>query len=114
MVRKKYYRINGLNTLNLAIYADKGTNIIDVSRNIQDEVEKLQKNLRSGYFIKKTSDASEFLITELSKIQKRAFFSLLILLVLTILVYRHYKYLFVLFASILVNLIVAIKTNRYL
>lgn len=109
----EYLRINGLNTLNLAIYADDGTNIIDVSSNIQQVMQGVESNLRSGYFLKKTQDASEYLIAELTKIQKRALFSVLILLVLTILIYRHYRYLLVLFASILVNLFVAVIFYRW-
>ena len=105
---KQYFRINGLNTLNLAIYADDGINTIDVSEKIKTVMQSVQGNLRAGYLLTKTQDASEYLISELSKIQKRALFSALILLLLSILIYRHYRYLFVLFASILVNLFVAV------
>jgi multidrug efflux pump subunit AcrB len=107
-IAEEYFRINGLNTLNLAIYADDGTNIIEVSKKIKTLMQNVESNLRAGYFLKKTQDASEYLSSELSKIQKRALFSALILLVLSILIYRQYRYLFVLFASILVNLFVAV------
>lgn len=103
-----YYRINGLNTLNFAIYPRKGVNTIHLSDQVKKEVKELQKEISKGYYIKLTKDSSQFLITELNKIQKRALFSLVILLVLAIIIYRNFKYLFVLFASIFVNLIIAI------
>jgi multidrug efflux pump subunit AcrB len=104
----EYYRVNGLNTLNLVVYADANTNIIKLSQDMTQKIVQVQKSLRSGYFIKKTSDSSDYLVKELTKIQKRALFSMLILLLLSILIYRHYKYLFVLFASIVITLIVAV------
>ena len=103
-----YYRINGLNTLNFAVYPRKGVNTIRLSEQVKQHIEELKGEISKGYFIKLTKDSSEFLLTELNKIKKRAVFSFLILLVLTIIVYRNFKYLFVLFASILVNLIIAI------
>jgi multidrug efflux pump subunit AcrB len=109
---RDYFRINGLNTLNLAIYADDGTNIIQVSKNVQNVMQKVEANVRSGYFLTKIQDASEYLITELTKIEKRALFSVLILLVLSILIYRQYRYLLVLFSSIVVNLFIAVIFYR--
>ncbi|WKD85232.1 Multidrug export protein AcrF [Polaribacter huanghezhanensis] len=103
-----YYRINGLNTLNFAIYPSKGVNTIRLSKQVKQNIEELQKEISKGYYIKLTKDSSEFLVTELNKIKKRAFLSLLVLLILTIIVYRNFKYLFVLFTSILVNLLIAI------
>lgn len=103
-----YYRINGLNTLNFAIYPRKGINTIRLSKQVKQHIEELKKEISKGYYIKLTKDSSEFLVTELNKIKKRALLSILVLLVLTILVYRNFKYLFVLFTSILVNLLIAI------
>ncbi|MFY0631712.1 MAG: efflux RND transporter permease subunit [Flavobacteriaceae bacterium] len=105
---KSYYRVNGLNTLNIAIYPRKGVNTINLSQKVKRHVAELEQNISKGYYIKLTKDNSTFLIKELDKIKRRALLSILVLLVLTIFVYRNFKYLFVLFASILVNLLIAI------
>lgn len=105
---RAYYRINGLNTLNLAIYPRKGVNTIDLTKTVKKELQAIQKEISEGYYIKLTQDTSEYLVKELDKIKRRSLFSILILLVLTILVYRNLKYLLVLFTSIFVNLTVAV------
>ena len=103
-----YYRINGLNTVNMAIYAEKGVNTIDLAKTVRTVVDDLKKGLPSGYAIKLTQDTTEFIVEELQKIQKRTLFSFLILLVLIVLINRSFKYLTVLFLSIITNLLIAV------
>jgi multidrug efflux pump subunit AcrB len=105
---KAYYRVNGLSTLNIAIYTRKGVNTINLSEKVKEHIAELEENVSKGYYIKLTQDSSIFLVKELDKIKRRALISFLVLLILAILVYRNYKYLFVLFASILVNLLIAV------
>lgn len=103
-----YYRVNGLNTVNMVIYAEKGVNTIDLAKTVRTVVDDLKKGLPSGYAIKLTQDTTEFIMEELQKIQKRTLFSFLILLVLIILIYRNFKYLAVLFLSVITNLLIAV------
>ncbi|MFS4456908.1 efflux RND transporter permease subunit [Maribacter sp. 2304DJ31-5] len=103
-----YYRINGLNTLNMVIYPEKGVNTIQLAKTVREEINQLKTDLDSGYQIKLTQDTTEFLVEELQKIELRTLFSLFILLVLVIVVYRNLKYLIVLFLGIAVNLLVAV------
>ncbi|MDY7396710.1 efflux RND transporter permease subunit [Aureibaculum sp. 2210JD6-5] len=103
-----YYRINGLNTVNMAIYAEKGVNTIDLAKTIRSTVDDLKTGLPIGFSIKMTKDTTEFVVAELQKIQKRTLFSFLILLVLIILINRSVKYLVVLFLSIVTNLLIAV------
>ena len=103
-----YYRVNGLNTLNMVIYPNKNVNSINLSNEIKKNIKTLEQEiLKEGYHLKLTQDKSEYLIKELNKIKKRAFLSLLVLLVLSILIYRNFKYLLVLFTSIAVTLLVS-------
>ncbi|QTD38539.1 efflux RND transporter permease subunit [Polaribacter batillariae] len=103
-----YYRINGLNTVNMAIYAEKDVNTIDLAKTVKTIVDDLKKEMPAGYTIKMTQDTTEFIIKELQKIQKRTLFSFLILLVLIVLINRSIKYLTVLFLSIITNLLIAV------
>lgn len=103
-----YYRVNGLNTVNMAIYTEKGVNTIGLAKTVRATVDDLKKGLPTGYTIKMTQDTTEFIVEELQKIQSRTLFSLLILLVLIVLINRSVKYLTVLFLSIITNLLIAV------
>ena len=103
-----YYRVNGLNTLNMVVYPEKGANTIELSKTVKKVVERLKKEVSVGYQLKLTQDTTAYLVEELQKIKLRTLFSLLILLVLAIVVYRNVKYLSVLFLGIAVNLLVAV------
>ncbi|QTE22230.1 efflux RND transporter permease subunit [Polaribacter cellanae] len=103
-----YYRVNGLNTVNLVVYAEKEINTINLAETVKVTVNNLKNNIPKGYSIKMTQDNTEFVVAELQKIQKRTLFSFLILLVLIILIYRNFKYLSILFFSIITNLLIAV------
>ncbi|MBU2903435.1 efflux RND transporter permease subunit [Arenibacter algicola] len=103
-----YYRVNGLNTINMVIYPEKEVNTIELAQTVKNVVKGLAKEISNGYQMKLTQDTTAYLVDELQKIKLRTLFSLLILLVLTIVVYRNLKYLSILFLSIIVNLLVAI------
>ncbi len=103
-----YYRVNGLNTVNMVVYAEKDINTIDLAKTVRATIDDLKKGLPTGYAIKITQDTTEFIVDELQKIQKRTLFSFLILLVLIVLINRSIKYLSVLFLSIVTNLLIAV------
>ncbi|WP_308990445.1 efflux RND transporter permease subunit [Mariniflexile litorale] len=104
-----YYRINGLNIINMTVYAEQGVNTIDLANSVKEKVDDLSKELDTGYSIKLTQDTTEFVVEELQKIQKRTLFSFLILLILILLINRSFKYLAILFLSIITNLLIAIN-----
>ena len=103
-----YYRINGLNTVNMVIYPEKGVNTIALTKKVRAKVTRLKSKLKMGYYVKLTRDSSEFLVKELNKIQKRTLFSLIILLILTVLIFRNVRYIGILFISIFCNLLIAV------
>lgn len=103
-----YYRINGLNTINMTIYAEQDVNTIDLADVVKTKVTDLNESLDTGYTIKLTQDTTEYVVEELQKIQKRTLFSFLILLVLILIINRSFKYLAVLFFSIITNLLIAV------
>ena len=103
-----YYRVNGLNTVNMVVYAEKGVNTIDLAKTVRQTVNNIKKDIPVGYSIKITQDTTAFIVEELQKIQKRSLFSFLILSVLIVLIYKSFKYLTVLFLSIVTNLLIAV------
>ncbi|MCR8667557.1 efflux RND transporter permease subunit [Aestuariibaculum sp. M13] len=106
---RNYNRINGLNSVSIVIYSDKGSNTIELAKQVKGVVEGLKMEVgNDGYSLKLTNDASAFLSEEINKIEARTCYSLLILLLLIILINRSIKYLTVLFLSILVNLSIAV------
>ncbi|MGS2741695.1 efflux RND transporter permease subunit [Sinomicrobium sp. M5D2P17] len=103
-----YYRINGLNTVNLVIFPEKRVNTIELSKRVKRVVEDIRQELPDEYELKLTQDTTAHLVEELQKIQWRTLFSLVILLVLTVIIYSNIRYVFILFLSILINLLIAV------
>src|SRR5690606_7036105 len=95
-----YYRINGLNTINMVVYAEKGVNTIELAKEVKATIEQIRQNLSNGYSIKLTQDTTEYVVGELQKIKTRTLFSFLILLVLIVIINRSFRYLIILFLSI--------------
>jgi multidrug efflux pump subunit AcrB len=103
-----YFRINGLNSINMVVYAEKGSNAIDVSNDVKSVIVDLKNELKGNYTLKLTSDSTEYVVEELQKIQEKMLFSLLILFLLIIAATRSFKYFAVLFLSIIINLLIAV------
>lgn len=102
-----YFRINGLNTINMIIYPDDKVNNLRLARKVKQQVELLKAKLPPGYSMLLTSDSVEYLDKELNKILERIIFSLLILLSFVLLISRQIKYLLLIVISIVANLVIA-------
>lgn len=102
-----YFRINGLNTINMVIYPDENVNNLKLGKKVKEEAERLGASLPPGYSMLLASDSTQYLNEELSKIAERTVFSLLILLVFVALISRQVKYLIIITISIIANLLIA-------
>lgn len=102
-----YYRINGLNTINMVIYPDENVNNVKLGKVVKEEAERLKETLPAGYSMLLASDTTQYLNEELSKIGQRTVFSLLILLIFVLLISREFKYLLLIVISIVANLSIA-------
>jgi multidrug efflux pump subunit AcrB len=102
-----YFRINGLNTINMIIYPEDKVNNLSLAKEVKAQVELLKSNLPSGYSLLLAGDSVEYLDKELNKIWERTIFSLLILLTFVLLISRQIKYLLLIFISIVANLVIA-------
>ncbi len=102
-----YYRINGLNTINMVIYPEDDVNTIRLGGTIKDKIASLRAELPAGYSLLLASDSTEYVVDELKMVGMRTIFSLLILLTFVLLISRQLKYLLLIFLSIVANLLVA-------
>lgn len=102
-----YFRINGLNTINMVIYPEDQVNNLRLSKSVREEVSILKNNLPAGYSLLLANDTTEYIQKEQEKVFLRTVFSLLILLVFILIITRSLKYLLLITASILANLLVA-------
>jgi len=103
-----YNRINGLNTINLTVYAQDEINTITVTDAVKERMKELKAALPDSYAVKLSYDASEYLNNEIQKIFLRAVMSLAILLLFVLAVSRSLRYLTVIGLTIIVNLLSAV------
>ncbi|MCX6207875.1 MAG: efflux RND transporter permease subunit, partial [Bacteroidetes bacterium] len=99
-----YLRINSKNQITLSIFAKENVNNIQIAKIVKQEVKKLTKNLPAGYEIQLIYDDTEFLEKELHKNYKRTFLSISFLLIFVFIIYRNFKYTFILFLSLILTL----------
>lgn len=102
-----YYRINGLNTVNIVVQSMAGTNQIVTANLVKDKVEQMRTILPKNYSINVSYDSSVQLKDELNKIILRIISSVAILLLFVLLVSRSGRYLLVISFSILANILIA-------
>lgn len=103
-----YYRINGLNTINLNVYAEKSVNNIRTASHVKELIAELKNELPSGYSVLQTYDATEFISKELNKIGLHTLISIAILLAFVIVISRKLEYLFLITISLIANILVAV------
>ena len=102
------YRINGLNTITILVYAGPDENNLVVADNTKNVVKTLAKSLPAGYELLLSDDSTEFIYNELSNIVIRSVFTLLILTVFVILVTRRWKHALLLLIMLAGNLSIAV------
>ncbi|MEG0468148.1 MAG: efflux RND transporter permease subunit [Mucinivorans sp.] len=102
-----YYRLNGLNNINLTITPEKHVNTLRLSDEIKEQVAQIEKTLPTGYSLSLVSDSSVYIRGELNKIYLRSGLSLLILLLFVFLVSRSLRYLLLIVITLTANILIA-------
>lgn len=103
-----YYRLNGLNTIMLSVDVAPNTNLLSVVADIKDRMTLLQGSFPDEITASVSYDSSEYISGELDKIYFRTFLCVLILLVFIFAVNRSWRYLFIISATLAVNILVAV------
>ena len=103
-----YFRLNGLNTLTLSVSAAPGTNLLAVTGDVRERMAALQETFPPEITASIGYDASEYISGELDKLYFRTLLCILILLVFVYLVNRSWSYLFIIAATLAVNILSAV------
>lgn len=102
-----FYRINGLNTINIVISANTNANHLKVSKTVKDKLATLEQMLPPGYKLLMSYDSTEYIHDEMRKITTRAFLTLLILLGLVVVLTRQWKFLLLIILTLVASLSIA-------
>ena len=104
---RSYFRINGLNTVNIRVSAGQNVNNLTVADNVKQVVEKLKPGLPQGYSIRTSMDNTLYLKEEISKNILRAVLSVILLLLFILAISRELKYLLIITISLVANILIA-------
>lgn len=104
----RYYRINGLNTVNLTVYPEKGVNTLAVCDAVKTRMAELSASFPERFAATVTYDSSDYLRGEIRKILRRTLLSVVILLLFVLLTTRNLRYLSVVVAGLSANLLVSV------
>ena len=104
---QSYFRINGLNTINLSVSADENVNNIKVGKKVKQEIEKIKKELPPGYSIRTSLDNTIYIQEEITKNIFRAVLSVVLLLLFVLAISRELKYLLIIAISLVANIFIA-------
>lgn len=102
-----YYRVNGLNTINITIYPEREVNTLRLVEAVKGRMAQLERAFPESYSVLIAQDSSTYIKNELNKIVLRTTLSLLILLAFVFLVSRNLRYLFVIVTTLVANILVA-------
>ena len=102
-----YYRINGLNSIYLSVYATENANQLKLSKSVKEEIAKITQQLPKGYEIHVGYDATERIDNELNKIYFRTVLTILILLIFVFLTTFNIRYLALIILSLFFNIAIA-------
>lgn len=102
-----YYRINGLNTVNLNVSAGKNVNNIKVAGEVKKVIEKVRNELPPGYSIRNSLDNTIFIKEEISKNVLRTLLSVILLLLFVLVISRELRYLLIIAISLFSNIFIA-------
>ena len=105
---QSYFRINGLNSIYLSVTAEESANQLRLAARVMDEMEALRVLLPPGYEVHTSYDATDYIRDELHTIYWRSGLTVLILLAFVWLITRRLRYLFLIVASLAVNICVAV------
>ena len=105
--QENYFRINGMNTINMNIYIDGEANVIAMSDKLLEVMNKEIAGLKEGYYFTLTSDSADEIRKELNSLISRTLLALVILLVFVWLASRQGKYLSIIALTLLANILIA-------
>ena len=105
---RSYFRINGLNSIYVNIYATEDANQLALAEAVRLSVADFAAAMPSGYMIDLSYDATESITKELDKIYYRTGLTVLILLLFVGIVSLSWRYVLLITIGLAINLAVAV------
>lgn len=102
-----YYRLNGLNTINIAVYSQNGANAVAACNAVKEKMAQLEEGFPSNFSALEVRDVSVEIKAEINKIVRRTALSLAILLLFVYGVSRSIKYLLAIAGALLANILIS-------
>ena len=109
---KRYFRVNGLNTVYLNVHVDAEANKIALSEKLRAQMTELESRLRKGIYLTLTYDGAEERESELHKLVWRSLMALAILLLFVWFAKRDVKYLSVMVVTLAAIILTAVIAYR--
>lgn len=99
-----YYRVNGLNAVNMIFYPSATANHIVLAKEIKNVCENINTQLPEKYSFLLSLDNVKYISNELSKIGWRSLFTVVILLLFVLIISLSVRYMTVIMISLVVNI----------
>ena len=103
-----YYRVNGLNTITVAVSTVEDANLLAVADDVRKTMIGLQERFPAEISANLVYDSSEYVAAELGRIYLRTGICLALLLLFVLIVYRSWRYMLTVIATLSVNLLIAV------
>ncbi|MBQ7213434.1 MAG: efflux RND transporter permease subunit, partial [Bacteroidales bacterium] len=103
-----YMRINGLPAISIELCVSGQVNTLRVGRKARQCLDDIRRDLPTGMALRITHDSTEALRREIRQIVRRSVLSLLCLLGFVLLVSRSFRYLSVIFVSLVATLLISV------
>lgn len=103
-----FYRVNGLNTIYINVYASADAKFVHLSDAVQEEMNVIKTQIRQPLYVHLAYDSAQQQRDETAKLVGRSLLSLLFLLAFVFVVYRSFKYLSVVAFALAANILMAI------
>ncbi len=100
-----YYRINGKETVSLIISKEPGANTLKTAEEVYRKIEDIKKDLPPGFVIMKEIDKSESIREELYELTRNGIYSLIIIFLVLLFIYKKLNYVLIILISIVYSLL---------
>ncbi len=106
-VPRSYYRVNGKNTILMAVDATGRENRIRLAARVTRAMEQIKQDLPESWEVYLSYDDTVHIRNDLNRVVLRMLLSMLVLLALVVFITRNHQYLFLVLLTIVANVLIA-------
>ncbi len=100
-----YYRINGKEAVFIQIDKEAGSNIVETANRVYEKIKEISLNFPPDFQIKKEIDKTEYIRKDINKLYTNAAYSLVIIILILVLIFRRVDYSLIIITSIIFSLL---------